>query len=385
MKQSEHLETGEETAPEKKQEMPDTAAGRRAPHGGDVYGRDILYDFSTSLNPLGMPKSVKEALAHDIESWSRYPDPYCRILTEKLSAYTGIEAGRIVCGNGAADLIWRITAAFKLRRAVICAPTFSEYAKALAAAGSEIIEYRLTEENGFSLDAGILELLDETVQMLVLCSPNNPTGRVLDAELLERICGTCRERKIIFLCDESFLDFVRDGEKRSALRFIKSGANEEAAECFPNDTLIVLKAFTKIYAMAGLRLGYALFGSRRYAERVRDTGQFWSVSSPAQTAGIAALSEKEYLFKTADVVEAERKYLCGELKRLGIQTYPSDANFILLRSARPLDRLLLREKILIRCCENYSGLDGSYFRIAVRTHEENTALIDAVSRAAEEM
>ncbi len=366
----------------------------RPPHGGDVYGDNIYggsfngvsvcggntsgcrirgggirYDFSANIGPLGMPEGVKEALRRDIDCWDVYPDPYCRALTAELSAHTGIDGGRIVCGNGAADLIWRIMLALRPRKAVICAPTFSEYAKALAAVGSGIVEYRLAEENDFVLDEEILAYLDGTVQMLILCSPNNPTGSVIDPALLEKICEVCREKGILLLCDECFLDFVRDSRDRSAVWFIK---------CAGRRSVIVLKAFTKIYAMAGMRLGYALFGSRQLAETVRNTGQFWSVSSPAQAAGIAALAERDYVRRTVEIVETEREYLRRELTRLGLRVYPSEANFLLFRCGLPLDERLLKERILIRSCENYSGLDASYFRIAVRMHEENAALVEAI-------
>lgn len=337
----------------------------KSEHGGDVFEREIVYDFSANLNPLGMPESVKNALRKSISEWEKYPDPFCRSLVKKLSERENFPPENIVCGNGAADLIFRIVQTVKPKKAVVCAPSFSEYSKALTQNGSEISAYFLSEKNGFALDEKILEMLDESVQMLILSTPNNPTGRTIDGELLRRICERCKANDIVFLCDECFIDFTE---------------NSAHAEQFINPNVVVLKAFTKIYAMAGLRLGYALFGDVVLAEKVRRNGQFWSVSAPAQTAGEAALDEKYYLEKTLELVKKEREFLTENLRNFGFKVYPSEANFILFYTKLPLDEMLSSEKILIRNCANFDGLEQGYFRIAVRSHEENSALVSAIER-----
>lgn len=334
-------------------------------HGGDIFEREIVYDFSANLNPLGMPESVKNALQKSISEWEKYPDPFCRSLVKKLSERENFPPENIVCGNGAADLIFRIVQTVKPKKAVVCAPSFSEYSKALIQNECEILHYLLSEKSGFALDEKILEMLDESVQMLILCTPNNPTGRTVDSELLRRICEKCEANDIVFLCDECFIDFTE---------------NAAHAEQFMNPNVVVLKAFTKIYAMAGLRLGYALFGDAEIAEKVRRNGQFWSVSAPAQTAGEAALDEKLYLKKTLELAKKEREFLTENLRNFGFKVYPSEANFILFYTKLALDEMLLSERILIRNCANFDGLEQGYFRIAVRPHEENSALVSAIER-----
>lgn len=334
-------------------------------HGGDIFEREIVYDFSANLNPLGMPESMKNALQKSISEWEKYPDPFCRSLVKKLSERENFPPENIVCGNGAADVIFRIVQTVKPKKAVVCAPSFSEYSKALIQNECEILHYFLSEKSGFALDEKILEMLDESVQMLILCTPNNPTGRTIDSELLRRICEKCEANDIVFLCDECFIDFTE---------------NAAHAEQFMNPNVVVLKAFTKIYAMAGLRLGYALFGDAELAEKVRRNGQFWSVSAPAQTAGEAALDEKNYLEKTLELEKKEREFLTGKLQNFGFKVYPSEANFILFYTKIALDEMLLSEKILIRNCANFDGLEQGYFRIAVRSHEENSALVSAIER-----
>ena len=336
-------------------------------HGGDIYTRKIEYDFSANLNPLGMPEEVKNSLKNSVEVWESYPDPLCRKLVSALADFEKIPPENIVCGNGAADLIYRIVAAFKPKKAVIAAPTFSEYEKALRQSGSSVTKHYLLEKNEFLLDDSILEILNSSIDMLFLCSPNNPTGRTVSPDLLKRICEKCLAENIIFVCDECFMPFVSDAESRSVRNFL-------------NENIIILKAFTKIFAMAGIRLGYAVFGSKKLAGILRKNGQFWSVSTPAQIAGEAALNEKKYLQKTVELVGRERNFLTSELKNAGIIVYPSEANFLLLRCDLPLDELLIRERIAIRNCGNFDGLKENYFRIAVRNHRENTALISAVRR-----
>ena len=334
-------------------------------HGGDTFERDTVYDFSANLNPLGMPESVKNALQKSISEWEKYPDPFCRSLVKKLSECENFPPENIVCGNGAADLIFRIVQTVKPKKSVVCTPSFSEYSKALIQNECEILHHFLSEKSGFALDERILEMLDESVQMLILSTPNNPTGRTIDGELLRRICEKCEANDIVFLCDECFIDFTE---------------NAAHAEQFMNPNVVVLKAFTKIYAMAGLRLGYAFFGDAELAEKVRRNGQFWSVSAPAQTAGEAALDEKYYLEKTLELEKAEREFLTENLRNFGFKVYPSEANFILFYTKLPLDEMLLSEKILIRNCANFDGLEQGYFRIAVRSHEENFALVSAIER-----
>ena len=225
----------------------------------------------------------------------------------------------------------------------------------------------MREENDFILEEKILDILVKNVDMLILASPNNPTGKTISPKMLEHICRKCSENNIIFLCDECFMDFVEESKKFTARNFL-------------NENIIILKAFTKIYSMAGLRLGYAILGDPEKAGSVINTGQFWSVSTPAQIAGIVALEESNYVKNTLEVIEKERNFLQNELLKLNIKFFSSDANFILLKCNLPLDDLILKEKILIRSCGNFKGLNNNFFRIAVRSHDENMVLISILRK-----
>ena len=336
-------------------------------HGGDIYSREISLDFSANLNPSGMPEGVKTALKNSVSEWENYPDPLCRKMCKALSEYENFPIGNIVCGNGAADLIYRLVKAVNPKKVIVTAPTFSEYEKALSENGTEIVRYYLSEKHDFAIDKGILNVLDSSTDMIFLCNPNNPTGQLVPKDILKLVAEKCLENNIILVCDECFLTFVTDGKSKSIRHYI-------------NKNVVILNAFTKIYSMAGLRLGYALCGSAELTKSVQKTGQYWSVSTPAQIAGIAALNEKNYIDKTVQLVNKEREFLTAELQKFGFRVFESEANFILFRCDMTLDELLLREKIAIRNCGNYEGLSDGYFRIAVRNHEENAMLITAIGR-----
>ncbi|MDO4864132.1 MAG: pyridoxal phosphate-dependent class II aminotransferase [Ruminococcus sp.] len=336
-------------------------------HGGNISQHQDILDFSASINPLGITESVKNAILENISDVGSYPDPYCTELREKLAEHEGVSAENIVCGNGADDLIFRIVHAIKPRKALVCAPTFSEYGRALAEVGCEICEHFLNEKDGFKVTESFLDSLDNTLDICFICTPNNPTGQLIPRDILEAIVRKCSENSTILVCDECFLGFVEGAEKYSLVNFT-------------NENCMILKAFTKLYAMAGLRLGYAVCGSSQIAEAVQNSGQFWSVSALAQKAGIAALDESGYVRRTRTHIAGERRFLAAELRSLGVKVYDSAANFLLFKSDAGLAEKMLAEGVLIRDCSNFSGLTDGFYRIAIRTHEENTQLIAALGR-----
>ncbi len=336
-------------------------------HGGNVYAYQDCCDFSANLNPLGMPEAVRQIVIENANLWAHYPDPYCKLLTERIAKSEQTKPESIVCGNGADDLIWRIVQSIRPKRALILTPCFSEYRRALEAFGCEVESFILDETLGFSPDEELLAALHPSLDLVILCSPNNPTGRLVPTDLLREISRICEKNETYLLTDECFLDFVPDGKKLSARQFM-------------NNFTIVLNAFTKTFAMAGLRLGYAVFGSVSIAETVRKTGQYWSVSTPAQFAGMAALDQWDFHEKSRKLIVSEREYLMQELGKRDLKVYPSDANFLLFRARNGLRCDLIEEHILIRSCENMEGLDGTFYRIAVRTHSENELLLAALRR-----
>lgn len=349
-------------------------------HGGDVYSarqkmKQEPLDFSANINPMGMPPGAVRAAADALQQCTQYPDPLCRELRAALAAYEGIPAEQIVCGNGAADLIFRIVAATHPRRALLLEPTFAEYEQALRSMDCSIAYFPLQESEGFVLPEAFLQQLTPEINLLFLCNPNNPTGRTVSPALLQEIWKRCEEAGILLVVDECFNEFLEHPEQNTLKDVLETGANA-----------VILKAFTKSFAMPGLRLGYGLCGNRDLAERIFSCGQPWGVSIPAQAAGVAALQEQGYLERMRRLIQTERRWLSENLARLGLRVFPSEANYILFRTETEIS---LRERmeqrgVLIRACGNYRGLDDRYYRIAVRGHDENERLIAALKCALEE-
>jgi threonine-phosphate decarboxylase len=346
-------------------------------HGGDIYGhKDLMdkdreglfLDFSVNTNPLGMPDSVKAAIRDHVEDYQRYPDPSCRALRAALAHHEGVPENRICCGNGAADLIFRLCLVKKPRLALICAPAFSEYERAVTLSGGKVILHHLKEAGGFTLDSRILEQIRQDLDMVFLCNPNNPTGRLIDPALLAEILRRCREFHILVVVDECFLPFTH------ALSLMEDLSS----------SLVVLRAFTKTFSLAGLRIGYILSSEEALINAAAGAGQCWSVSAPAQVAALAALECMSWLEQSQDIIEMERPFLSGELRGLGFTVFDSDANFLLfrsdlpVRSERPLLYRLIAKGILIRNCGNFNGLDERYYRCCVKQRTQNERLIAAL-------
>lgn len=342
-------------------------------HGGDVYSarehmQGEILDFSANLNPLGLPEGVRRVLRKSVDESVHYPDPLCRELCAAIAEHEGVSREMVLCGNGAADLIFRLCLALCPRRALIPAPTFAEYEQALRAVGCEVERHLLREEDEFRLTAGFLERLEPGIDLVFLCNPNNPTGQLTDPGLMEEILLRCERNGILLAADECFVDFLDEPERHTLRAHLRESRR-----------LLILRAFTKIYAMAGLRLGYCLCADRALLECMSACGQPWSVSVPAQLAGVQALREHDYLKESAALIRRERDYLRRGLCALGCRVMGSQANYIFFRAPVPGLRERLEQKnILIRSCKNYPGLDERYCRVAVRTRRENSLLLAAL-------
>ncbi len=348
-------------------------------HGGDIYRNIVQYDFSVNINPLGMPPGCMEAAKRGVELCTRYPDWRGEKLCRALENAEGVGEGQVILGNGAAELIYALMACLHPRRVLIPVPAFGEYEAAVTAFGGKCDFWKTQEKTDFQLEKTFLEAIGKFTDLVILCNPNNPAGVLADKELLLQIAEKCEKTGTWLCVDECFLPFTeREGELTL----------KHSLETFSH--LVVLRAFTKIYGMPGLRLGYAMTADKRLLSGFRRCLQPWNTSIPAQMAGIQALKAQEFVEQTVKYVRAEREYLRRELADMPSEivekVYPSEANFILMRSRIDLYTRMLEHGFLIRNCGNYRGLtskqSGStgYFRIAVRTHEENRVILDCMRR-----
>ena len=480
-------------------------------HGGEIYhNKNIQYDFSININPLGIPAFVKEdlsALISGTAGWNscleQYPDQDCTELREALSVYTGVRADHILCGNGASELIEAAVRAIRPESILLTAPSFSGYRHAAEGAGVRILYHELRREEDFCLTERYLEDLERLGHngrnpqtfglpsqtpglpsqtsgplsvMAILCNPANPVGNTIEPGLLERIVEKCSQLRIWLLIDECFLGFLKDEKARTARRYFttdtgaaKAGAsgvyltgsrsndqgfegnesnfegNEPDSgdietdlrgagadpEGIRTDRLLVLDAFTKRFAMPGIRLGYLMAQNTDLLRKIRAQQPEWSVSVLAQKAGLAALKadlpqkrgmtelkadlsqkaglaalkadfpqkavpgalESEmpesagntYMDRARALVAAERKKMKEALQKMGFRVFPGEANYIFFSAGettgreRPdLQAALLKQGILIRSCENYVGLRKGDYRVAVLSPEKNAALLTAL-------
>ena len=348
-------------------------------HGGNIYGENgtadkKIIDFSANINPLGMPEEVINAAKDAVTQANIYPDSNCLRLTSELAKFEDIDEAAIFCSNGASDILFRLVYAVNPKKILVTAPSFADYERAGEAVGAEVIYHELKKENCFNIDETFANVIRETSpDIAFICNPNNPTGSLTDIRLIEEIALACQAVNSFLLIDECFLDFLPDSYKYSAKPLTKKYRNT-----------VILKAFTKIFAMPGLRLGYAICSDKALIDRMRFCGADWAVSNIAQAAGIAALKNaKEFINNSAEYIKKERKRITEELSCMGLTVYPSYANFILFHCA--WDNIdfreeLLKDNILIRDCSNFAGLELGYYRIAVLTEDKNIKLIEALRR-----
>lgn len=338
-------------------------------HGGDwagyraEFGCDAL-DFSANVSPLGLPAGVAAAITNALPTADRYPDPLCRELRAALAGAEGVPADWILCGNGAADLIFRLALAVRPRRALLPAPTFAEYEAALQTVGCAVQRVFLREENEFAVTEEFIDAVTPETDIVFLCQPNNPTGQVTPPALVERLVRRCAECGAVLVVDECFLDFLPDRDAWTAKQLLRDAPQ-----------LVILKAFTKLYAMAGVRLGYALCGDAALLEKMRGAGQPWAVSSLAQAAGLAALQETAYAGAVRALIAEQRPRMAAGLRALGLRVMDGQANYLLFRATPDFGEKLRRRGAVVRSCANYPGLDAAWYRTAVRTAQENTRLL----------
>ena len=323
-------------------------------HGGDIYRNQVSLDFSVNINPFGMPQRVREALEAAVAWCERYPDIRSEALRDAIAGAKGIAPADIVCGNGASELF---------------PASFYGYEYAAKSVGAEICCHELLETDGYAVTERFLTAIGEGVNAVFLAVPNNPVGTVVEPELLEKIAERCQKYGVTLILDECFVMFTGAEERYS---FLKKYRN------YPR--VVIVRAFTKLYAMPGVRLGYLVCSDAALTEAIRADLPEWNLSVFAQQAGCVACGQRAYVEHSVAFVCRERAWLTEQLSEIGITVFASNANFLMIKDGRPLAKELLKKGILIRDCSNYRGLSGGYYRIAVRRREENERLLAALAQ-----
>lgn len=343
--------------------------GQLYTHGGDIYTNAVQYDFSVNVNPMGLPKEAADALKDLSEAVQHYPDAACRKLVRKLAEHFHIRAENVLCGNGASELIYNF-AALRFSKALLVAPCFSEYERAFRSYGTSTVYCVTKAEDDFMCRPHeVAEQLKQAgADVLVLAIPFNPSGGCMESAKLRTVLAYCQRQNITVLLDMCFAGLSFYGD------FLEA---EEIVQNYKN--VCIVGAFTKSFAMAGLRLGFALCGCDALLDRMAAYQSCWNVSVPAQLAGAAALQSGNFLEISRALIRKERAFLTAGLEALGIRCYAGYANYILFYDD-VLDwySALLPKGILIRQCADYMGLSDKYYRIAVRQHQDNVYLLQTM-------
>ena len=375
-------------------------------HGGNIYKifrekniKEIL-DYSSNINPYGIPESLKKKITENLEVLERYPDPDYVELREKLANLNKVNLSDIILGNGATEIIFLFMKVINPKKILIVSPTFGEYERAvkateiprdivsLSCSGDnknienkeiEIEYFELKESDDFKLNIGNLKnQLEKKYDLLIICNPNNPTGKFLKLAQTEEILKECNKYDTKLFIDEAFIEFLADGMKESIINTEENKKN-----------LFVTRAFTKFFAIPGLRLGYGMYFDKELEQKISEKKEPWSVNNIAEMAGLTVLDDTEYIEKTLKWITKEKIYMYEKLNEIsGIKVYETEVNFITGKIdeklfSEGLNVKILREKmleqgILIRDASNFKFLDERFFRLAIKDRASNDRVIKAM-------
>ena len=365
-------------------------------HGGNIYKifreKNIteILDYSSNINPYGVPESLKQKITENIGILERYPDPDYVELREKLAQLNKVELENIVLGNGATEAIFLFIKVIKPEKVLIVSPTFGEYERAVRVCKNsesqkiEIEYFELEEKDEFRLNIGKLKKeLEKKYDLVIICNPNNPTGKFLKMAETEEILRECNKYDTKLFIDEAFIEFLEDGLKES---IVNSGENKK--------NLFVTRAFTKFFAIPGLRLGYGIYFDKNLEKKIAEKKEPWSVNNIAEMAGITVLDDTEYIEKTLNWITEEKKYMYEKLNEIsGIKPYKSEVNFICVKikdeliskglNVKKLREKMMEEGILIRDASNFKFLDERFFRLAIKDRKSNDRVIETLRKILE--
>ena len=376
-------------------------------HGGNIYKvfrekniKEIL-DYSSNINPYGIPESLKKRITENLEVLERYPDPDYVELRQKLANLNKVNLSDIILGNGATEIIFLFMKVINPKKILIVSPTFGEYERAVKAteiSGDTVdlscsngdnknienkkieIEYfELKESDDFKLNIENLKNeLENKYDLLIICNPNNPTGKFLKLAQTEEILKECNKYDTKLFIDEAFIEFLSDGMKESIINTEENKKN-----------LFVTRAFTKFFAIPGLRLGYGMYFDKELEQKISEKKEPWSVNNIAEMAGLTVLDDTEYIGKTLKWITEEKIYMYEKLNEIsGIKVYETEVNFITGKideklfseglNVKVLREKMLEQGILIRDASNFKFLDERFFRLAIKDRASNDRVIEAM-------
>jgi len=348
-------------------------------HGGDIYkySGEIL-DFSSNINPFGVPDSFRRLLSERLEDFTRYPDISYREVKEKIAGYIGVrDIEGIIPGNGAVELIYKLAASSGLKRVAGLRPTFSEYRRAAKAAGLEYYDIPAFKPGYPGMDIKLLIENIKPCSLVIICNPNNPTGTFAEKNEMMKLAEALQLLDSRLVIDEAFIEFT-DGYP----------LNSMVSELEEYEDVIVIRAATKFFGMPGIRLGYAVTADMQTAAAVRELMEPWNLNTAAVIAACSVFDDGDYIERSRAWISSEREYLFKALGSFdGLRVCPSAANFHLLRltgekmTAARLKEAMAELGVLIRTAEGFNGLGQFHFRLAVKDRKSNDKLLESLGEA----
>ena len=351
-------------------------------HGGNIYklkrekGVEVL-DYSANINPLGLSKKLKDGIIENLSLLERYPDPEYLEMKGVIAKHNNVGIENIIVGNGATEIMFLYAKNLKPNKILIISPTFAEYERAIRSgnSGCDINYFELREDENFILNIPRLKIeLGKGYDLLVVCSPNNPTGKFINKELLDDLSKFCVIKNIKVLLDEAFIEFI-------------DGSLDNSIISYKHKNVFIVRALTKFFAIPGLRLGYGITYDMSLKEKIEGNREPWSVNAIAELATKLLLEDSEYIKKSEDWIRSEKKFMYEKLSMIkGIKTYKTETNFILVKLLNGLDVKEFRIKmidlgVLVRDASNFKYLDNSYFRLAIKDRRNNVKVLECVEDA----
>lgn len=344
-------------------------------HGGNIYklkrdsGIEVL-DYSSNINPLGVPSSFKKAVVENFESLEKYPDIDYIELRTSIGDYNNCHIDNVVVGNGATEVLFLYMKAVKAKKVLIIAPTFAEYERAAKAAGRDIKFFPLSKD--FSLNENMLLEFITDEDVVVMCNPNNPTGKFQNLEKIKKIADFLERKNKKLFIDEAFIEFVDNWKDKTA--FLLKHKN-----------IFILRALTKFFALPGVRLGYGLTYDRAILNEIKNIREPWSVNGVAEIAGKTMLLDTLYIHETENWIKQEKIWFYEELCKMdNIEVTPTETNFILVKllndNAKSFRKKMIENGVLVRDASNFMFLDESYIRLAIKDRKKNEKVLEALRR-----
>jgi len=352
-------------------------------HGSDLEKIEEIYhvkkgditSFSANVNPLGISFRLKSALSEQLDVITTYPDREYTALRQCIADYVDTRPENIIVGNGSTELISLFIQIRHPKKAMILGPTYSEYEREISLGGGMTVYYPLREEQDFLVNVeDLCDRLNDSLDFLVLCNPNNPTSSAITKRDMRRILDTCMEHGIFVMVDETYVEFAPDVQTISS-----AGLTNDY------DNLIVLRGTSKFFAAPGLRLGYAITGNIDLIREINTRKNPWTINSLAELAGRLMLTDTEYIERTRNLIGREREHLCKILDSWDtVKYYKPYGNFILVKilKAKADAGLVfdhcIRQGMMIRNCSSFPFLDSRFIRFCVMQPEQNARLLGAL-------